>query len=63
VEVVAGEPAKTKTGKLQKTVLRAAGMAPATWDREAGGYAAALAQRSDHRWHPRPEAGTKVEES
>ena len=38
VEVVAGELAKTSTGKLQKTALREAGITAATWDRESIGY-------------------------
>ena len=38
VEVVAGELAKTATGKLQKTALRAAGVTANTWDRETVGY-------------------------
>jgi crotonobetaine/carnitine-CoA ligase len=38
VEVVAGELAKTPTGKLQKTPLREAGITTATWDRESIGY-------------------------
>ena len=38
VEVVAAELAKTPTGKLQKTALRAAGVTAATWDRESVGY-------------------------
>ncbi|HEY7867778.1 MAG TPA: AMP-binding protein, partial [Methylomirabilota bacterium] len=38
VEVMAGELAKTPTGKLQKTALRAAGVTAGTWDREAVGY-------------------------
>jgi acyl-CoA synthetase (AMP-forming)/AMP-acid ligase II len=36
--VVAGELAKTPTGKLQKTPLREAGITAATWDRDAVGY-------------------------
>jgi crotonobetaine/carnitine-CoA ligase len=38
VEIVDGELAKTPTGKLQKTGLRAAGVTRATWDRESVGY-------------------------
>ena len=38
VEVVAGELAKTPTGKLQKMPLREAGLTTATWDRESVGY-------------------------
>jgi len=38
VEVVAGELAKTPTGKLQKTALREAGVTSATWDRDSVGY-------------------------
>jgi crotonobetaine/carnitine-CoA ligase len=38
VEVVAGELAKTPTGKLQKKPLREAGITAATWDRESAGY-------------------------
>jgi crotonobetaine/carnitine-CoA ligase len=38
LEMVAGELAKTPTGKLQKTPLREAGVTPATWDRESVGY-------------------------
>jgi crotonobetaine/carnitine-CoA ligase len=38
VEVMAGELAKTPTGKLQKTALRSAGVTAGTWDREAVGY-------------------------
>lgn len=38
VEVVAGELAKTPTGKLQKTALREAGVTAATWDRDSVGY-------------------------
>jgi crotonobetaine/carnitine-CoA ligase len=38
VEVVAGELAKTPTGKVQKTPLREAGVTAATWDRESVGY-------------------------
>ncbi len=38
VEVVAGELAKTPTGKLQKMPLRDAGITAATWDRESVGY-------------------------
>ena len=38
VEIVAGELAKTPTGKLQKTALREAGITAATWDRESVGY-------------------------
>jgi crotonobetaine/carnitine-CoA ligase len=38
VEVVAGELAKTPTGKLQKMPLREAGITAATWDRESIGY-------------------------
>lgn len=38
VEVVAGELAKTPTGKLQKTALREAGVTSATWDRDSIGY-------------------------
>jgi crotonobetaine/carnitine-CoA ligase len=38
VEVVAGELAKTPTGKLQKMPLREAGLTAATWDRESVGY-------------------------
>ena len=37
-EIVAGELAKTRTGKLQKTALREAGVTAATWDRESVGY-------------------------
>jgi len=38
VEVVAGELAKTPTGKLQKMSLREAGVTAATWDRESVDY-------------------------
>jgi crotonobetaine/carnitine-CoA ligase len=38
VEVVAGELAKTPTGKLQKAALREAGVTSATWDRDSVGY-------------------------
>ncbi len=38
VEVVAGELAKTPTGKLQKMALREAGVTASTWDRESVGY-------------------------
>lgn len=38
VEVVAGELAKTPTGKLQKTALREAGVTSVTWDRDSVGY-------------------------
>lgn len=38
VEIVAGELAKTLTGKLQKTALREAGVTATTWDRESVGY-------------------------
>jgi crotonobetaine/carnitine-CoA ligase len=38
VEIVAGELAKTPTGKLQKTALREAGVTATTWDRESVGY-------------------------
>ncbi len=38
VEIVAGELAKTPTGKLQKAALREAGVTAATWDREVVGY-------------------------
>jgi crotonobetaine/carnitine-CoA ligase len=38
IEIVAGELAKTPTGKVQKTRLRDAGVTPATWDRESVGY-------------------------
>jgi crotonobetaine/carnitine-CoA ligase len=38
VEIVAGELAKTPTGKLQKAPLREAAVTPATWDRETVGY-------------------------
>jgi crotonobetaine/carnitine-CoA ligase len=38
VEIVAGELAKTPTGKLQKAALREAGVTAATWDCEVVGY-------------------------
>jgi len=38
VEVVTGELAKTRTGKLQKTPLCEAGVTAATWDRDSVGY-------------------------
>ena len=38
LEIVTGELPKTPTGKLQKTLLREAGVTADTWDREAVGY-------------------------